>query len=33
MVPELGSHFAPLAVYLLKHVLHAVDVTMPGDAQ
>ena len=33
MVPALGSHCAPVAVYLLKHVLHAVDVTNPGIEQ
>jgi hypothetical protein len=33
MVPALGSHFAPDAVYLVKHVLQAVDVTSPAVEQ
>jgi hypothetical protein len=27
MVPVEGSHVAPAAVYLSKHVVHCVDVT------
>jgi len=33
IVPALGSHFAPVAVYLLKQVLHAFVVTSPGTVQ
>jgi hypothetical protein len=33
MVPAVGSHAAPAAVYLVKQVLHAVDVTYPGIEQ
>jgi hypothetical protein len=33
MVPAEGSHVAPAAVYLVKHVLHAVVVTYPGIEQ
>jgi hypothetical protein len=33
IVPAVGSHFAPEAVYFVKHVLHSFDVTEPGIEQ